>query len=396
MRILFIIVFFLILNLISKAQSISDLQKKKQDAANEIEYTTRLLKEVQKNEQSSLNRLRLINSKINQRNTIISTINSEIAVYQEFIDNNSMVIEMLNTDIEQIKNEYAELIRSAYRNRNAYDNILFLLSAENVNQAHRRFLYLKRYTAYRENQAEVILTMQLVLSEKIENLEQQKQIKHQLIGETQKETQQLTSEKLQQNSEYKKLHGEQRKLRQKLKQQQRIEQQLEREIQRIIEEEARKSRESGGSGFALTPEQKLVGDNFAQNKRKLPWPVERGIIIEHFGIHQHPVLTNVQIKNNGINIATEIGSKVRAVFNGEVSRVFGISGGNSAVIIRHGKYLSVYSNLREVVVKKGDKISTKQIIGTVYFDKDDGSKSILKFQIWHESQKLNPEDWIGR
>jgi len=396
MKILLSTVFFIILSSISFGQSISDLQKKRQDATNDIEFTTRLLKEVQKNERSSLNRLQLLNNKITQRNTIISSINSEIIVYQEFIDNNSMVIEMLNTDIVQIKNEYAELIRSAYRNRNAYDNILFLLSAENVNQAHRRFLYLKRYTAYRENQAEVISTMQLVLNENIVKLEQQKLTKQQLINETQKETRQLSNEKLQQNSEYKKLHNEQRKLRQKLKQQQKVEQQLEREIQRIIEEEARKSRESGGSGFALTPEQKLVGDNFAQNKRKLPWPVERGIIIEHFGIHQHPVLTNVQIKNNGINIATEIGSKVRAVFNGEVSRVFGISGGNTAVIIRHGKYLSVYSNLREAVVKKGDKVSTKQNIGTVYFDKDDGSKSVLKFQIWHESQKLNPEDWIGK
>ncbi len=394
MKVLLATVFFIILCSISFGQSISDLQKKKQDAANEIEYTTRLLREAQKSERSSLNRLRLLNNRINQRNTIIASTNSEIIIYQQFIDNNSMVIDMLNTDIEQIKNEYAELIRSAYRNRNAYDNILFLLSAENVNQAHRRFLYLKRYTAYRENQAEVISAIQLVLNEKIVKLEQQKVTKQQLIYETQNETKQLSKEKSQQNSEYKKLQNEQRKLRQKLKQQQRVEQQLEREIQRIIEEEARKSRESGGSGFALTPEQKLTGDKFAQNKRRLPWPVERGIVIEHFGIHRHPVLTNIQIKNNGINIATEIGSKVRAVFNGEVSRVFGISGGNTAVIIRHGKYLSVYSNLREVVVKKGDKVSTKQNIGTVYFDKDDGSKSILKFQIWHESQKLNPEDWI--
>ncbi len=396
MKILLFTILFIILSSISFGQSISDLQKKKQDATNEIEYTTRLLKEAQKSERSSLSRLRLLNNRINQRNTIIVTTNSEIIIYQQFIDNNSMVIKMLNADIEQIKDEYAELIRSAYRNRNAYDNILFLLSAENANQAHRRFLYLKRYTSYRENQAEVISAIQLVLNEKIVKLEQQKETKQQLISETQNETKQLSKEKSQQNSEYKKLQNEQRKLRQKLKQQQRIEQQLEREIQRIIEEEARKSRESGGSGFALTPEQKLTGDNFAQNKRRLPWPVERGIVIEHFGIHRHPVLTNIQIKNNGINIATEIGSKVRAVFNGEVSRVFGISGGNTAVIIRHGKYLSVYSNLREVVVKKGDKVSTKQNIGTVYFDKDDGGKSILKFQIWHESQKLNPEDWIGR
>lgn len=396
MRILFVSFFFMILSSICVAQSIADLQKKKQDAEKNIEYTTRLLKEVQKNERSSLGSLRLIKNKISQRNAIISSINSEINLYQEFIANNSMVIDMLKNDVVQIKKEYAELIRSAYRNRNAYDKILFLLSAENVNQAHRRFLYLKRYTTYRENQAETIGAIQLVLDKKTVKLEQQKTTKQQLIGQTQKEAQQLTVEKKQQDMEFAKLQNDKNKLRKKLKQQQGIEQQLERQIQLIIEEEARKSRDSGGSGFALTPEQKLVGDNFAQNKKRLPWPVERGIITEHFGIHQHPVLTNVEIKNNGINIATEIGSKVRAVFNGEVSRVFGISGGNTAVIIRHGKYLSVYSNLREVVVKKGDKVATKQEIGTVYFDKDDGDKSILKFQIWYERQKLNPEDWIGR
>ncbi len=394
MRILTIILFLLILSSIGFAQSIDELQKKKNDAAKEIEYTTRLLTKVQKNERASLNRLQLINNKISQRNTIIASINAEIDVYQEFIDDNTMVIEMLDNDIEQLKNEYAELIRSAYRNRNAYDKILFLLSSESVNQAHRRFLYMKRYTTHRQKQAEVIISIQVVLNENSKKLKQLNETKKELIDETKKEARRLGNEKQQHNSEYKKLQNEQRKLRQKLKQQHRVEQQLEREIQKIIEEEARKNREATGVGFALTPEQKLIGDSFAQNKKRLPWPVERGIIIEHFGIHQHPVLTNVQVKNNGINIATEIGSEVRAVFNGEVSRVFGISGGNSAVIIRHGKYLSVYSNLREVVVKKGDKVATKQKIGTVYFDKDDGSKSVLKFQIWHESQKLNPEKWI--
>jgi septal ring factor EnvC (AmiA/AmiB activator) len=206
----------------------------------------------------------------------------------------------------------------------------------------------------------------------------------------------LNQEKSTQSSELQELQKQKSSLQKTLQQQRRVEQQLEREIQAIIEEEASKNREAGGSGFALTPEQKLIGDNFEQNKRRLPWPLERGVIVEHFGVHQHPVLTNVQVQNNGINIATDVGAEVRAVFNGEVSRVFGISGGNTAVIIRHGTYLSVYSNLREVVVKKGDKVSTKQAIGTVYTDTKDGNKSILKFQIWKESTKLNPEDWIGR
>jgi len=393
-RALVLTIIFLVFQVVCFAQSLTDLQKKKADAAKEIEYTSKLLNEAEKNERISVNRLRLLNNRINQRNLLISSIKSEIDVYQDFINDNTEVVEMMNNDLQKIRDEYARLIRSAYRHKNTDDLIMFLLSADNFNQAYRRFLYMKRYTEYRQKQAETIATLQAVLNEQVSKLEQQQKVKQQLVNETQQETKQLAGEKSQQSSIVQKLQKQQRSLRQKLNQQRRIEQQLEREIERIIAEEARKNREAGAPEYALTPEQKLVSDNFEQNKRRLPWPVERGVITEHFGIHQHPVLKTVQIRNNGINIATEAGAKVRAVFNGEVSRVFGITGGNTAVIIRHGKYLTVYSNLREVTVKKGDKVKTKQDIGTVFTDIDDGNKSILKFQIWRENQKLDPEDWI--
>lgn len=396
MRLLVVCAIFLLIQSACFAQSISDLQKKKKDAAKEIEYTTRLLNETQKNEKSSLGKLRLINGQISRRNTIILSISHEIEIYEHFMAINSLGIGMLKNDIQNLRDEYAEIIRMAYKNKGSGEQLLFLLSAEDFNQAYRRLLYYRRYTTFRQNQAETIEAVQAVLNENIKKLEQQKAIKQQLIGATEQEKIKLSDEKGQQNSSLKKLQKQRRTLQQKLQQQRKVEQQLEREIQRIIEEEARKSRAAGGSGFALTPEQKLIGNNFEQNKTRLPWPVERGVVVEHFGIHRHPVLSNVEVQNNGINIATETGAKVRAIFNGEVSRVFGISGGNTAVIIRHGKFLSVYSNLREVVVKKGDKVSIKQNIGTVFTDYDDGNKTILKFQIWKESVKQNPELWIGR
>jgi len=396
MRILLVTGVFMMVCFIGVSQSVDELQKKKQEAENEIKYTTKLLSEVQKNQKLSLNRLQLLNRQIEQRNAVISSINSEINLYQQLIDNNTLAIRIMTSDITDLKKEYAELIRSAYRNRNAYDQILFLLSAENANQAYRRYIYMKHYTTFRQGQAEIIEAIQEILNKKAENLEQQKLIKIQLVSDTKIEAQQLSREKIQKNSEVQKLQKEQQDLRKKLQQQREVEQRLEREIQKIIEEETRKSKAAGTTGFSLTPEQKLVGDNFSQNKKRLPWPVERGVITEHFGINQHPVLTNVQTRNNGISITTEAGAKVRAIFNGEVSRVFGITGGNTAVIIRHGKYLTVYSNLREATVKMGDKVSTKQTIGTVFTDAEDGNKSILKFQIWLENQKLNPEEWIGR
>ncbi len=396
MRIFFTVVIIILFHILGFTQSVSELQKKKQDAAKEIEYTTRLLNETQKSENYSLGQLRLLNTQISRRNAIISTISDEMNIYDECVANNELGIEMLETDLKKLKEEYAEMIRLSYKNIHSSDILLFMLSAEGFNQAYRRLLYFRHYTEYRENQAKIIQTLQLVLDESKKRLEQQKQTKQELMRETQKERQTLSREHGQQNTELQKLKNQKRQLQQKLRTQRNIEQELEREIQRIIEEEARKNRAAGEPGYALTPEQKLVGDNFEQNKNRLPWPVERGVIVEHFGVHRHPVLTNVQVQNNGVNIATETGSKVRAIFNGEVSRVFGISGGNTAVIIRHGIYLTVYSNLREVVVKKGDKVSTKQVIGTVYTDYDENNKSILKFQIWKESTKLNPEDWIGK
>jgi murein DD-endopeptidase MepM/ murein hydrolase activator NlpD len=140
----------------------------------------------------------------------------------------------------------------------------------------------------------------------------------------------------------------------------------------------------------------LAGNNFEQNRRKIPWPVEKGVITERFGIQAHPVLERVTVNNNGISIATEAGANARAVFNGEISRVFGITGGNMAVIIRHGQYLTVYSNLINVLVKKGDKVEIKQNLGKIFSDVEDANKTILKFQIWKESQKLNPEEWLVR
>jgi murein DD-endopeptidase MepM/ murein hydrolase activator NlpD len=396
MRTLVLAGIFILVQASTLAQSLSDLQQKRQNTAKEIEYTTRLLSQVQQEEKASLGRLQLINNNINQRNTLISGLNAEMKLYLESIENNNLAVELLSEDLEKLKTEYAQLIRIIYLNRNVGNQVLFLLSADNFNQAYRRFLYMRRYASFRKEQSATIQLLQKLLHEKVGRLEQLRTARRKLLEEARLETKKLAEEKTRQNLEIGELKRKQQDLKQTLEQQRRVEQQLEREINRIIEEEANKNREAGEPAFALTPEQKLAGANFEQNKQRLPWPVERGIIAERFGIHRHPVLEYVQVRNNGVDIATEPGAKVRAVFDGEVSRVFGITGGNTAVIIRHGQYLSVYSNLQEAVVKKGDRVSTKQVIGTVFTDYEDGNKSVLKFQIWRENQKLNPEEWIGR
>ena len=393
---LFFVLLYLILSMAVFAQPVDELRRKKQQAAEEIRLSNNLLSKVRSTQKATLNRLQLLNRQINQRNELISTMSSEVSLLQQVIDDNTWVVNRLTADLEEIRQEYARMIQIAYKNRMAYDKVLFFLSAENFNQAYRRLLYLRQYTSHRKRQMETIASLQSLLWKKVVDIEKQKHTRQEVLNEQMNERHKLESEKRQQSTLSQQLQKQQNDLRNKIAQQRRIEQQLEQEIQRIIEEEARKTSTPAQKGFALTPEQKLIGDRFEQNRRRLPWPVESGIITEKFGVHPHAVLRNVTVNNNGVNIATEAGSKARAVFNGEVSRVFGITGGNMAVIVRHGQYLTVYSNLVDVTVKKGDKVNVRQNIGTVYTDPADGNKAILKFQIWKESTKLNPEDWLVR
>ncbi len=378
------------------AQSLDELRKKKQSATEEIRYTNELLGKVSERRKATLGKLRLLNNQIDKRSQLINVMTSEVSLLQGLIDDNVKVVEMLSSDLERIKLEYAQIIQFAWKDRNAYDKVLFFLSADNFNQAFRRFIYIKQYADYRRKQSEIIASIQSILWKKSHDLENQQTSKKTVISEKEEENRLLSVQKKQQNLMAQELQNQQSDLRNKLARQRRIEQALEQEIQRIIEEEAKRAVKAGKTGYELTPEQKLAGADFEQNKQRIPWPVEKGIIVEKFGIHTHPVLNNVTVNNNGVNIETAAGAKARAVFNGEVSRVFGITGGNTAVIIRHGQYLTVYSNLVNVIVKKGDKVAIRQNLGTIYSDSDDGNKTILKFQIWKESQKLNPEEWLAR
>ncbi len=377
-------------------QSLEELRKKKQSASEEIRFTNELLGKVNESQKTTLGKLRLLNRQIEQRQQLISTISSEVSLLQMLIDDNTLVVDLLSSDLEKIRQEYAEMVRFAWKNRNTYDKILFFLSADNFNQAFQRYVWFRQYAESRKKQSEIMASIQAILTRKVSDLKIQQMVQQGVISEKQEENRKLNNQKKQQDVVAKDLQRKKNDLQNKLNRQRRIEQQLADEIQKIIEEETKKAAKSGKPGMGITPEQELAGSNFEQNRRKLPWPVEKGVITEKFGIQPHPVLAKVTVNNNGVSIATTPGAKARAVFQGEISRVFGITGGNLAVIVRHGHYLTVYSNLVGVTVKKGDQIAAKQSLGTVYSDPEEENKTLLKFQIWKESQKLNPEDWLAR
>lgn len=415
---------FLVLTFLVNGQSLDELRKKKQKTNEQIKYTTKLLEEAKKNETKTLNKFKILNKQIELRTNLITGINSEVGVLADFIDQNAWLVASLNADMEGLKKEYAQMIVFAQRNQTNYNKLLFVLSSNSFNQAYKRIMYLRQYTEYRKRQAELIQWIRDLVQVKVSRLQLQRVEKETLLQSKKQEADQLNKEKKQQGQYLTTLQKKQKEFEKKLREQQQIEAQLSNEIQKIVEEEVRKARErarelarekakeaakqSGKpagkpttksnepTSYEMTPEEKLASGQFEQNKHRLPWPVERGVITDHFGVHEHPVLKNIQVKNNGIDISTVQGVKARAVFAGEVSRVFMVTGGNMAVIIRHGKYLTVYSNLVNIQVKSGDKVSIKQTIGTIGTDNDDESKTVLKFQIWKENEKQNPEDWIAR
>lgn len=383
----------------SYCQSINDLRREKEKTSQEIDYINNLLQETNQKSRSSINRLSVLEKKIRLQESLIHNINSELGYLDSTILRSSRNIDTLNADLTIIKNRYAEMIRYARRNQNPTDQLIFLFSAEDINQAYKRFIYLRQYADYRRTQAEEITVLREKLTQLVDDLNRRKSDKQQLLSAKINQTEQYSRQKEDQKEYYAGLQQKEKELRKKLENEQKAARKLDQEIEKIIAEEARKSAAQAAKtarepGVKPSEEMKSLSDNFSQNKGKLPWPLQRGVITDHFGEHPDPVLKRVIRRNSGIDITTQSGARARAVFKGEVSKVLAI-GGNWAIIVRHGSYLTVYSNLAEVSVQAGQKVDTRQDIGTVFTDRDDDNKTVLKFQLWHENNKLDPEKWIS-
>ena len=386
------LVIFLFIYSFAFAQTRQDLEKRKMQNEKDISYTNELIKKTEKSKTDSFNKLVLINSQISNREKLINNINSEIKILNDNIQTQQDLINTLNKDYENLKTEYAKVISFYYKNRSNYDRIMFILASSDVNTAFKRIKYLQQYSEYRTNQVNKILETKAEIEKQVSELESMKTDKQKLLSDQQKEANELKKEKDGQKKIIQNLENQKSDLRKKLDKQIKLANELQREIEKIIAEELAKTNKKGPNVFKLTPEEKKLADNFASNKNKLPWPTERGVITSSFGENPHPVLKGIFVRNDGIDISTTSGSYIRSVFDGDVTRVFVIPGAHATVIIRHGNYLSVYSNLSEVFVKQGDKVKTKQSIGKIFTDDD---KSVLQFQIWKENVKLNPQDWLA-
>ena len=399
--------FFLFASTLCFAQTKEDLEKKRERIITEIRETTRQLERNNKNKKSALIDLDLSTKKIDQQNALLKLIKQNIAEEEENVDkvkkdieNISDIILQKEEELEKSKNSYAKLIYQTYIWKNAYNEIHFLISSKDLNQLYKRKKYLRQISSDRKNQiikirksTEVLNQKREILSLKKDTLEIKKIIEEKLLSDQKNEKIKIEKEKKRNDEIINKIKQNEQFFRDQIEKKKQESKEIESQIKKIIEEEIRLSSKKNNTAFPLTPESLEVSLGFENNKGNLDWPLEKGIITQYYGKQKHKIISGVETVNNGIDFSTEQGQICRSVFEGEIARIFFIKGKGKAVLISHGKYFSVYSGLKEVVVKKGQKVIAKEKLGTVVTSESD-QQTILHFEIWKGKDTQNPLKWI--
>ena len=374
------------------AQSKDDLERQKSVIEDDINYTNNLLDQTRSEKKTSMNRLYLINNNIKQRNKKIRNYSYEIRLINKDIITMSDSIEVLQSTLENLQEEYAEMIVSTWHNKNIYKRLSYIFDSKDLTQAFKRIAFFKTYSEKRKSYYEKISNITTQLQQKQISYETSKSKKESLVQSEKLEKTKLEQDRKSQNQLVQDLSKKEKQLKKKIAQQQSQLKKLNAAIESLIANEI-KSRGGSKNKLDLTPEEKLLSDRFGGNKSRLPWPCERGVVSRPYGTQPHPVLKNIKIDNPGINILTEENSMARSIFKGVVVKVQTINQ-FKAVIIRHGEYLTVYSNLENVIVQQGDNVDAKQPLGRIIKDADGTTE--LHFEIWKGSVKQNPALWLAQ
>jgi septal ring factor EnvC (AmiA/AmiB activator) len=384
-----------------KAQQTSKQQKELEAQRirlkKEIKQINTILFKDSKTRKNALTEVEDLQVKLNVRSELIRVTNQQANLLTSKIRINEKNISVQRKELEDLKSEYANLIRKSYESKSLQNRLMFLFSSENFLQAYKRLQYLKQYARYRRRQGKAISEKTKLLQELNQMLSIEKADKILLIEENRIFQKEIEKEKKEQNSLIKNLERRQKKLASQISKKEKQQRAIDREINRLIREAIAASNSRAGKKgkktFQLTPEAKLLADNFISNKGRLPWPLEKGIVVQGFGRQRHPVVKTTIIQSNGVVIATEPLAQVRAVFEGEVMSVIVIKGSNPSVLIRHGNFITLYTNLAKLYVKKGEKVNAKQAIGEVFTNQQTG-KTQLQFGIFNNVKALNPKDWV--
>ncbi len=406
--ILFILFLFKSISLFSQTKE--ELKIQKIELINEIKYTTELLNSTKFNKTKSLNYLKVLDSQIKSKEQLLITLNIQIVLLNKqimkteasILDTKEAIIEE-KKELKNLKEEYALIIYASFKQKGKRNDIMFIVSSADFNQAYKRILYLRQYTVFRRNQALKIEAIQKQLISQKEKLAQQKDrlieessTKIYLVGSKKSELESINSTKNKKHDLVKMLSKSEKLFKSRLNEKQNMAIVLDNKIRKIIKEEIRKARNlvKGKVGSVNLPNDALyLSSEFKQNKGKLKWPLENGIIVSSYGRQKHPVFPGVETFNNGIDIATDKNADVRVVFDGIVSRIFFIKGEGKAVLVNHGEFFTVYSGLKDVIVKNGEKILSKEKIGVVITHEEE-DKTELHFEIWRGYEKFDPSDWL--
>jgi septal ring factor EnvC (AmiA/AmiB activator) len=400
------------------AQSRRELEKKRKKVQEEIQYTRGILQKTSAQKSATLHKIGAINRIIDQQAEVIKDLNIELSEADKEIDIQNETLEELKASYQSERLKLRKTVLKAYKGRKSANQLAFVFAASSFRQAVRRMYYLSRLSDYRKQQIGLLESKAAEVKNGLETLEEVRQEKNGILLAEKQEKQQLESDKQQKTKLVQSLAGKEAELRKKIKQNEKAVAKLNSAISAMIAREiaaakkrareqtgrdnttrtAASPKSSGGKAsrtsgtILLTPEARLISDNFESGKGSLPWPVERGYISQYFGVHAHPDLAGITLVNNGVDITTSGGSTARAVFKGTVSAILEIPGQEKAVLLNHGEYYTVYSRLSQVYVSRGQQVESKQALGTVWTD--DESKTILQFQLWQGQSKLNPAGWL--
>lgn len=441
-----VIKLFLILvlsNLTFAQQDQQTLKKEQQKLEKRISNTKKLLNKVKNNSQASLNEIRLIENQIKTREALVHLFDNQVRSAEIKMVQKKMEVKRLIARLKQLKQQYRKMFLYAYKHRGNYNKVMFLLSSNDYNEALRRNRYLKKVAAIQQKQVALIKQHQELISKEINQIEDEKQIKELALEEKKQERAAIEKDKTKKEKSYEKFKKEEQALIAQLKEDEKKKIQLKKQIDAAIradiarekareaarqaelakaakakpaEQTATQTTTTGSGTKTATPkstttpapapkvvatpvstEGAAIGRSFEANRGRLPWPVDNGSVTERFGRNYHPTLSGVEWNNNGIDITCNRGSRVRSVFEGEVTTVFSVPGAGKVVIIKHGAYRTVYGNLAETYVSVGSKVSTKQVIGSLL---NDGGVSICHFEVHQvvgvNPVTLNPSLWIGR
>lgn len=390
---------FLLCFAFAKAQSEkAALEERKAEIQKDINQFDRLLKNVRKEEKTMVLLVETIDKKISRTQEIINITNKQANTLTRNIKANAAEIKKLEVEIKALKAEYAEMIVKAYKSKNDQSRLMFLLSSEDFLQAYKRVQYLQSYANYRKKQADEISLKSTALADKNIELETEKEEKSRVLDMNQRQRVALKTDKVEQVDLLAVVKANEKKYAADIKEKSKERNKIDRELRALIAADIKASNK-GKTGavankFFLTPEAKILANNFISNKGKLPWPVEEGFVSRRYGKQPHPVVRSLTIDSNGLRMQSPSGAKVRAIFEGEVIRITKSKYGILAVHIRHGNYTSIYDNLKLVIVEKGDNVNTKDIIGEIFTS--NSGETELKFVLMQDTETVDPAQWIAR